>query len=242
MRFRVSLFYYIYISELTIKKMTINEIISSIELQIINGFKGSNNNHSYRLEEIKDNFILTVNAIQKKLVDSGVIPISDLTRSINCIELECKDIGECCEVNTGETVLHFKIPKLANLYGNKAVLYVGLANTYFPFKPIFGNHHIYNKYSVTKNEPYVWFKDLENGWLFNPPTNKIKYITLRGVFDNPYDLNRYNCCEPLDEDTSNYPANPEIIKAAMDEIVTKYLKAYRTVNIPYIANNGQSII
>lgn len=221
--------------------MTLEQIVSGIELNLINGFKGNHNNSSYRIEQIRDDFLLAVNTIYKELIDRGLLNIGDIAQSINCVELKCKDISECCDYQAGITALHFKIPELASLFGRKAVHYVGLINRYEPFKVVWDNQLIYNKYSVTGKEPYVWFSDRENGWLFNPPTKNIEVISIRALFTDPFKLNEYKCCDKLFEH-SEFPATPDIILKAMENVTNKYLNHYRRVNIPYIPNNGQVIV
>lgn len=220
--------------------MTLEQMSSMIEQRMRNGFKGSVVNHSYNLQQIEDDIHLMKNFIVKDRLDKGLIRIEDVTQSINCLELECKDIAECCNINTGETVLHFKIPKIASSFGNKAILYVGRVDKQQEFKFGFNNQHIYNKYTPTGKEPYVWFSDYENGWVFNPPTRNMKYISIKAIFANPYDVYQYSCCQLPAGTEPQYPVADDIKKLIIDELVKQYVNDYRRLNMIYIPNNGQA--
>lgn len=132
--------------------MTLEQMSSMIEQRMRNGFKGSNVNHSYNLQQIEDDIHLMKNFIVTDRLKKGLINISDITQSINCIELMCADIAQCCNINTGETYLQFKVPELMSL---DYVLYVGTVDRLRPFKQGFNNQRIYNKYTPSGKEPYV---------------------------------------------------------------------------------------
>lgn len=221
-----------------ITKPTLDLIVSTIEARMVNGLKGLLDNVSYSLAQIESDVHITRNAIIKQLMDRGLIDINQVTQSINCIPVECADIAECCDVNV-ENALRIKVPKLAYL-NNKSIVYLGTVDKQNKFKTIFGTEHLYNKYTPTKNSPYVWFSDAETGWLFNPPTKNIQLISIRAIFANPYDVTQFDCCQLKYDDA--YPAPDDVIKQIIDTLVNQYVNDYRRLRMIYLPNNGQSTV
>jgi hypothetical protein len=217
--------------------MTLEQMTSMIEQRLRNGFRGSNVNHSYNLQQIEDDIHLMKNFIVTDRLKKGLIDISILTQSINCIELVCDDIAQCCNIQTGETYLKFTVPDLMNL---DSILYVGTVNRQYPFKHGYNNQRIYNKYTPSGKEPYVWWSDFKTGWLFNPPTKNIKFISVEAVFKNPYDVFQYECCKLKPGEEPRYPVSDDIIKLIIDELVKQYVNDYRRLNMIIIPNNGQA--
>lgn len=234
---------------------TLKRIASAIQKNITGAI--GNVNHSYSLEQLKF-MINTRRASVLKEISISKSELDFLTKlkqTITCIELDCKDIERCCHIKGFETAKHFKIPRLSNAIPDP-VVYVGTANRLKPFKVYYDNTFGYHQYNIkTGHRPYVWVDtsilsnvpfeptsalatDFESSgifydaYLFNPPTENMKFITIEAIFENPLDVNFYACSKICDDDT--YPAPEFIIDKIITSITQEFLSYYRKANVPQV--------
>ncbi len=208
-------------------KWTLDKIAFAVKNNIEAGLKGTNN-YVFAIDQLRHQVIAKRNAIVKQLEQTGTLSDEDLVQEINCIELDCEDLGLCCSTSTKEKVLHFKIPAV-----NK-ILYVGLPNQQKPFKIFEGQGFQYNKYRDARLgvRPYVWMrmnKGELHGFVFNPPTFNFKYISVRAIFEDPYSLNKFGCCSISAEDT-RFPAPDYIIDEIIKSLTAEYASAFYRFN------------
>lgn len=204
---------------------TLDAIAWAVKNNLEAGLKG-NMNYSFSIEQLKAEVIAERNAIVKQLKQSGLAEAESLYQEINCIELDCKDFGLCCEIDTRQPTFHFVVP-----YFN-AHNYTGLATQHKPFN-IYSpgnNTFIYNKYrsSFTNNKPFVVYRNHEgqmHGFIFNPPTYNLKYISVRAVFENPLEVNNYSCCV-YNPETDRFPAPDFIINQIITQMVGRWSSWY----------------
>ena len=68
---------------------------------------------------------------------NGVLPSRDLLLSINCINIDCKDIERCpicSNKKQGELIMHFEIPQIITDFAIKSIAYVGSHDRQNPFE------------------------------------------------------------------------------------------------------------
>lgn len=197
---------------------TLDKIAYAIKNNLEAGLKGTNN-YVFAIDQIRSAVIAKRNALVKELEQQGIVDYDDLAQEINCIELDCEDLAMCCDINTKQNVLHFKVP-----VANK-ILYVGTVNYQQPFKIYTDEGFRFNKYrnKLLIERPYVWLRqtlDATHGFIFNPPTFNLKYISVKGIFENPYELSKYSCCA-ISED-SKFPAPDYLIDSIIKSITNEY--------------------
>ena len=169
----------------------------------------------------------------------GLIPKRDLLMSINCINVDCKDLENCTCSNTtdGTPTFHFEIPQLLTEF-NGGIEYIGSVDKGQPFiwytSPTVMQFHKYRKRA--KNRPYVYIETTPNKnnmydcWIFNIPI--IKQVSVVGVFKDPRQLMTYGCCSALDINNMTF-IDAEIKK----RLTEKKLRYYRQLAAPLLPND-----
>lgn len=122
-----------------------------------------------------------------------------LEQDLGCVELELADAADCCEISTGCKMLRtkVKIPATIELHSGPAITRVGPINKIKrPFT--FDN---YQKVYYTMNGKYTGNKGvwafLLNDYMYlvtkDPAIQMLEYINVRGVFQDPQDLESFQC-------------------------------------------------
>lgn len=215
--------------------MTINEIASAI----INDLFGGNliplsNRSLISMEQIEDEVVAERSLIAKEwYLRSQLRPI-DLAYAINCIEVDCENQNRCpCKDIPGKSIQHFQIPKLAAGLGRNAIVFVGSTDRSESFRIYYNLESIkYQKYRRRDaSRPYVYIEKVPNangmydGWIFNAPF--VKYISVVAVFEDPRQLEGFNCCEGS-EYLDMGPISSELIR----RILAKKVSLYRQLPPP----------
>lgn len=225
--------------------MVYDKLSSAIKNDIDSGMRGFHNNMSLSMEQIQDSIVNTRLQIIKEYSLKGVLPINDLLLSINCINIDCKDIERCslCKGNSqaGTPTMHFEIPQIVTDFGNAAIQYIGSTDRSNPFMFYTSSQqwNYYHKYRRRgRNKPFV-FIDItpnENGmydcFVFNAPL--MKSISVVAVFKDPRQLEEYGCCDELENDQFSW-INGEI----QDRLVKYYVNMYRRLAPPNLPNDQQ---
>jgi hypothetical protein len=170
-----------------------------------------------------------------------------IIQDLSCLELELVDPIQCCiAVPAGCKVLRTKeqIPNTIELFFKKAIVSVGPADIMKPRfllidysrVPYAGNGR------TTKKAIYTFLYD---GYLYvfskESTHYLIKYITVRGVFEDPTELGAYTNCQtnsPCWKPSDPYPLNswmwayikPIILQSLMQRDVFKYDDANDTAD------------
>lgn len=220
--------------------MIFDKLASAIRNDVVGGLRGYHTNFSMNMEQLKDDIADERLQIIKEYQLKGILPISDLLYSLNCIPIDCKDIencGPCHDNGFGTPTMHFEIPQLLNDYGIVAIQYIGTADKQNPFN-FYTNASMYNLYHKYrkrgKQKPYVWVDCTpnENGmydcWVFNAPL--LKTISVVAVFKDPRQVEAYGCCEDLKDDNFSW-INNEIKKRLVQKKLMWY-RQYAPANLP----------
>ena len=90
---------------------SVSQIAAAIHNHIAAGLKASVN-EPYSIQQLEDEIFVARNAIMQEYYTKGILPEATLIQSINCLEVDCENLSLCCNVETYDRALHFKIPKL----------------------------------------------------------------------------------------------------------------------------------
>lgn len=220
---------------------TIEKLASAIKNDVLGGLRGYHTNISLNIEQLCDEIINERLQVLKEYSLKGILPAKDLYMSINCIEVDCKDL-ERCKCNRGDgcstVVAHFEIPQILNDYGGQAINYIGSNDMQNSFVYHTSNQgYRYHKYRKRgKNKPYIWIDTTpnENGmydcFLFNAPL--VSQITVTAIFKDPRQLEKYSCCEGLDNPNFSFIDN-EVQK----RLTEKKIRYYKSIQAPLLPND-----
>jgi len=146
---------------------------------------------------------------------------------IECIELECIDPSECCEVSIGdhEKLLKStqKIPVTIQRRGKNTIVSVSSIDKEVAFAETSYYRQKVNKYNkYTGNKPR-WF--LKNDYLYIISGFVMDRVSLAGVFDDPTEVLEFNTCEgtPCFTWDSDYPVTSKIAGLITDIVLSKKL-------------------
>ena len=187
----------------------ITKLASAIRNDIVGGLSGYHSNLSISIEQLEDEIVNTRLAILKEYSLKGILPVKDLYISINCIDVDCKDL-ERCQCNdcfSSTPTAHFEIPQIVNDYGNLAIDYIGSVDRQLPFVcyTSLSNYRNHKYRKRGKDKPYVWIDTTpnENGmcdcFIFNAPL--LKQVSVSAIFKDIRQLEGFNCCELGDNKT-----------------------------------------
>jgi hypothetical protein len=153
-----------------------------------------------------------------------------LIQDLGCVEVECVDAAECCEIaDSGATVLRTKepIPKLLELYNKNLLTFVGTVDKVTPYQvttPTQARWSKFNKYTGKSTRAYLQ-SNSNYLYIINAP-NGIELINIQGVFENPEEIKNYNNCDGTTcfSKDSEYPISSHMIPVITELIMSKELK------------------
>lgn len=216
------------------------KLASAIYNDVASGLRGIHSGPTMSLEQLEDDIVDERLQIIKEYSLKGILPKNDLYLSINCIEVDCKDLDRCrCGKGGCETpIAHFEIPQLLNDYGELAVDYIGSTDRQVPFIYYTSSqawqYHQYRKRG--KFLPYVYIditpneNNMYDCFIFNAPL--IKQVSVVAIFKDPRQLEEYGCCSPIDVENMSF-INNEIKK----RLTEKKLRYYRQFAAPITPND-----
>ena len=220
---------------------SIDKLASAIRNDVYSGLRGYHTNLSLNYDQLKDDIIDERLQIIKEYALKGILPYKDLLLSINCIDVDCKNIEKCrCKSNFGTPTAHFEIPQIVNDFEDLAIDYIGTIDkeTQFNYYTSLTNKNIHKYKRRKQNKPFVWIDITPNNngmydcFIFNAPL--IKTISIVAVFKDPRQLANYSCCVESTDDNFSW-INNEIKK----RLTQKKLMFYRQYATP-ITPNDQS--
>ena len=217
--------------------MNVNQITSAIINDLFSGNLVSLSNRSMiSQDQIEDEVLETRSAVIKDWYLKNMLNLSDMMVAINCIEVDCKDQNKCSCMSSlanAKMAKHFEIPQLMPGLGVDALAFVGSTDRSHAFKVYYNLEAIkcqqhYQKYRKRlNNKPFVYIEKTpnENGmydcWIFDAPF--VQYIAVIGIFKDPRQLEKYNCCDDID-----YLEMGAISNEIKNRILQKKIQLYRT--------------
>ena len=228
--------------------MYIDKLASQIKNDILSGLKGYHQNLGLNIEQLKDECVNTRLMIIKEQYLKGVLPIKDLLIAINCIDVDCESLERCkCKESTGDTlVAHFQIPQLIHDFGKQAIEYIGSTDRRNQFQVVTSLSELETrKYRKRgKNKPYVWIDYAPNNegmldcFIFNAPM--IEKISVVGIFKDPRQLTKYNCCN--NQELVGHDTNMSFIdQLVKDKLTKEKIYYYRQLQVPRLPNDQQYV-
>ena len=220
----------------------IEKLASAIRNDVVSGLRGYHTNMSMSMEQLCQDIVDERLQILKEYSLKGVLPLKDLYTSINCIQIDCKNI-ERCKCNTyddcsDQPIAHFEIPQIVNDYGNLSIDYIGSTDRQLPFifytSSTAFRYHKYRKRG--KNKPYVWIDTTpnENGmydcFVFNAPL--LDRVSVSAIFKDLRQLDQFACCAELQDDNMSF-INNEIKK----RLTEKKIRYYKNLALPNMPND-----
>ena len=217
--------------------MNVNQIASAIINDLFSGNLVSLSNRAMiSQDQIEDEVIETRNAVIKDWYLKNALDLSDMMVAINCIEVDCKDQNKCSCISSlanAKMAKHFEIPQLMPGLGSDALMFVGSTDRSNSFKIYYNLEAIkyqqhYQRYKKKPNpKPFVYVEKTpnENGmydcWIFDAPF--VQYIAVIGIFKDPRQLEKYNCCDNIE-----YLEMGAISNEIKNRILQKKIQLYRT--------------
>ena len=217
--------------------MNVNQIASAIINDLFSGNLVSLSNRAMiSQEQIEDECIEARCAIIKDWYLKNMLNLGDMMVAINCVEVDCKDQNKCSCMSSlanAKMAKHFEIPQLMPGLGVDALAFVGSTDRSHAFKVYYNLEAIkyqqhYQKYRKRSNpKPFVYVEKTpnENGmydcWIFNAPF--VQYIAVIGIFKDPRQLEKYNCCNDTE-----YLEMGAISNEIKNRILQKKIQLYRT--------------
>lgn len=229
--------------------MYIEKLASQIINDVVSGLRGYHSNLALNRDQLGDEIVACRLEILHQYFLKGIIPVKDLLIAINCVNVDCESLERCrCrEYNEDDTlVAHFQIPQLISYYGKDAIEYIGSADRRNKFQVITSLTELENRQYKRrgKDKPYVWIDTAPNAegmldcFIFNAPF--LEQISVVGVFKDPRQLNRYNCCNT---DELNGPdVNPSFVdQLVKDKLTKEKLYYYRQMAAQKLPNTQEYV-
>ena len=229
--------------------MYIEKLASQIINDVVSGLRGYHSNLALNRDQLGDEIVACRLEILHQYFLKGIIPVKDLLIAINCVNVDCESLERCgCrEHNEDDTlVAHFQIPQVISYYGKDAIEYIGSTDRRNKFQVITSLTELENrKYKKRgKNKPYVWIDTAPNAegmldcFIFNAPF--LEQVSVVGVFKDPRQLSRYNCCNT---DELNGPdINPSFVdQLVKDKLTKEKLYYYRQMAVQKLPNDQQYV-
>ena len=218
--------------------MTVNDISSAIINDLFSGnFIKAEDRSLLSIDQLEDEVIEERASVIKEMFLKGILNKKDVLYALNCVSVDCKDQNKCTCKNLGivKTAKHFEIPVLMPGLGSEAIAYIGSTDRTHSYKIFYNRESLdyykyFQKYSrVKKNRPYVYIELTPNengmfdGWIFNAPM--VQNIAVIGVFQNPRQLEKYNCCS-----SGDYMEMGMLSGEIKTRILNKKIRLYRSAS------------
>ena len=229
--------------------MYIEKLASQIINDVVSGLRGYHSNLALNRDQLGDEIVACRLEILHQYFLKGIIPVKDLLIAINCVNVDCESLERCrCrEYNEDDTlVAHFQIPQLISYYGKDAIEYIGSTDRRNKFQVITSLTELENRQYKKrgKDKPYVWIDTAPNAegmldcFIFNAPF--LEQVSVVGVFKDPRQLNRYNCCNT---DELNGPdINPSFVdQLVKDKLTKEKIYYYRQMAAQRLPNDQQYV-
>lgn len=202
--------------------MTLNEIAYNL----LNLMRGGRSTHeeNISLDQIKFNIRhYRAVMVRRDFARNGLVT-RHLEQSLGCVELEKVDGSQCCGLDIGCDVYKTKvpIPKTLRFNFEEAITFVGAADGLTRI-PLVSSSIIkflqYDKYTSENKKAYMI-----DDYLYIFHAEGMEFVTIRGVFENPEDVAKFDCDGACYDDTSDYPIPMDMLQAINSGIIQGELK------------------
>jgi len=219
--------------------MTLLQIASLIRNQISPFITNAN----IDINMLKDEIINTRNRLVYEYdLKKQLLSPEQLYVEINCIPVVCKDISECCDIDSDEKVLVAEIPELMQISSIPNLRYVGTIDRSTPFNLIKGNAYLYRKFAKwTSKMKAVWHREAKKQLvLYNYNTSiPPKYITVELIPKNEQEILKYECA-CINEEDVEFKCPDYLISVITEKLLAQYMSQYQMGHLQ--ANTQSEII
>lgn len=175
----------------------------------------------------------------KRDVDKGKTISDNISQDLGCVEMIQVDSAECCQAETGCMILRTKLelPKPLELNYSDSLTYVGLVGGVRGYEPSTavraGHWDNFNKWTSQVSKYYF-----QQGHVYITHKEMLKWINIKGVFEDPRDAARFSHCSGSSCWTadSEYPISAWMQPLIIEQIMQKELKLYLGTSADTINN------
>ena len=202
--------------------------LAQLRFNVVNLKGGGRTSDDERLSERQVDFMIAyIRALLiRRDYEKGRSLTTHIEQDLGCVPLELVDPADCCDVETGCTVLRTvdPIPVPIEVYDRELITYVGHVDKIHSFDEIppsrarwVGN----NKYTAKGKR---WYYLGEHIYVID--SKDLKFINIRGIWENPADAAAFNHCSGADcfSDTSEYPIASWMVQPLTDMIMKGEVK------------------
>ena len=193
---------------------TYNEIIYNLSNLYDGGIGSDDNNVS------NDQLIFIFNQYRAKLIREDLNKKRSIdpqiVQNLGCVEVECVDASECCDIKSYTTILRSKkpLPRSIEGYNKNYLVFVGTVDKVIPFMVTSETQARWGGNSkYTGNTPKAYIRDNDRYlYLINAPAG-IELITVDVIAENPEEASKFTTCagEPCFNNDMEYPISAHMI-------------------------------
>ena len=202
--------------------------LSQLRYNILNLKGGGRTSDDERLSDRQVDF--QINYVRSLLIrrdyEKGRTLSTHIEQDLGCVPLELVDAADCCDAETGCTILRttLPIPVPIEVYDRELITYVGHIDKTHSFDEIPSSRSRWiknNKYTA-KGKRWFYLGD----YIYVVGTKDLKFINIRGVWETPADASRFNHCSGADcySADSDYPIASWMIQPLTDMIMKGEVK------------------
>lgn len=202
---------------------TLNELVYDIKNPGFGGFQSddiqvSDRQVAYWVNDARDLLI-------GQLLSSGKSIPETIVQHLECVQLECLDPAECCDITSTKKVLRStqKLPRTIQRNNRNTILSVTSPDKSKSFSQT--NYfrrrtNSYNKY--TSDEPR-WF--IKNDYLYIVNELILEYVSVSGIYEDPTEVILFTNCdgEPCFTWDSDYPITQRMARTITTMVLQERL-------------------
>lgn len=230
--------------------MTIEDLGSTIRNRMHDGLKGEIKNVSYSVNQlISEAFLLRSRLIYEES-KKGKKDFTAFYQTFDSVPIKEIDISVNSNIKSGICTSYIEFPSIASTLTDIAIEYIGLNNKDIDAKSFtlyyddrFKTHQ--NKLRISKKTFVYVDTDVDSnglikGFLYNLKAFKDeKYLSVRGIFDNPMVFLDEDCCTEFIKD--EFPAPGWMQDIIIERLTMVMVEQYRKMNIPEFSNKQTDI-
>lgn len=218
---------------------TYNELVYNLNNIYAGGIESDDNNIS------NDQLIWIFNKYRAKLIREDLNKKRSidpqLIQNLGCVELECVDASECCDIQSHTTILRSRLPlpRVIEGYRKNYLLFVGTVDKVIPFTITTESQARWSKYNkYTGKSPRAYIRDDDRYlYLINAPEG-LELITVDIIAEDPQEAREFYSCsgEPCFDYDMEYPISAHMIPIINSLILQNELRIIETTAIDTMNN------
>lgn len=203
--------------------MTLKEIVYNIRNIAKNG--GITDDERITYEQVRLWVQYYRALLVKREVAKGNSISDNIAQDLGCVEMKMVDCAECCQTTADCTILRTerRLPKPLEFPDKDAIMDVGRIDgtkNYELTSRVEANWSANSRYTSKVSRAFFY-----NGYIYVTNQPFLKYIKVRGVFEDPTDAKRFTNCNGSScyTDDSTYPISTWMVQPLTEMILSKEL-------------------